>query len=61
MDIDEKKRKIEDVTEQPEQLNVEEILKTHIESSQNIAKLLATLTQKVLSFEKMFNKDLFKY
>jgi hypothetical protein len=60
MDIDEKKRKIEEVSE-AEQLNVEEILKTYIECSQNVAKLLATLTQKVLTFEKMFNKDLFKY
>ena len=59
MDIDEKKRKIEEVQE-AEQLNVEEILKAHIESGQNVAKLLATLTQKVLTFEKMSNKDLFK-
>jgi hypothetical protein len=60
MDIDEKKRKIEEVTETPENLNVEEILKAFIENNTNIAKLLATLTQKVLNFEKMFNKDLFK-
>jgi hypothetical protein len=59
MDIDEKKRKIEEVSE-AEQLNVEEILKTYIECSQNVSKLLAVLTQKVLTFEKMFNKDLFK-
>ena len=59
MDIDEKKRKIEEVAES-EQLNVEEILKAHIDASTNVAKLLATLTQKVLTFEKMFNKDLFK-
>jgi hypothetical protein len=58
MDIDEKKRKIEEI--EPEQLNVEELLKLYVESSTNIAKLLATLTQKVLMFEKMFNKDLFK-
>lgn len=58
MDVDEKKRKLDD--SEPEQLNVEEILKTYIESNQKVAKLLHTLTQKVLTFEKMFNKDLFK-
>ena len=63
MDIDEKKRKIEEVDDSGnsnEQLNVEEILKSFVETNTNVAKLLAVLTQKVLSFEKMFNKDLFK-
>lgn len=58
MDIDEKKRKIEEVEEKP--LNVDEVLKGFVESNTEIAKLLMTLTQKVLNFEKMFNKDLFK-
>ena len=58
MDIDEKKRKIDEVEEKP--LNVDEVLKCYVESNTNMAKLLLTLTQKVLTFEKMFNKDLFK-
>lgn len=58
MDIDEKKRKIDEVEEKP--LNVDEVLKSFVESNTEIAKLMLTLTQKVLTFEKMFNKDLFK-
>ncbi len=59
MDIDEtKKRKIDEP--EPENIDLETVLKAYIESSQNIAKLLAVLTQKVLGFEKVFNKDLFK-
>lgn len=58
MDIDEtKKRKIE---ETPENLDLETVLKAHIESTQNMAKLIAILTQKLLNLEKVFNKDLFK-
>lgn len=58
MDIDQKKRKVEE-DETVENIDLEAVLKAHIESSQNIAKLLAILTQKILGFEKVFNKDLF--
>lgn len=59
MDIDEtKKRKVDD--KEVESIDLEAILKGHIESSQNLAKLIAVLTQKVLAFEKVFSKDLFK-
>ena len=58
MDVDEtKKRKIEEV---PENVDLEVVLKAYIESSQNMAKLIAVLAQKVVGFEKVFNKDLFK-
>ncbi len=58
MDIDEtKKRKIEEV---PENVDLETVLKAYIESSQNMAKLIAVIAQKVVGFEKVFNKDLFK-
>ena len=56
MDIDEsKKRKLEEV----ENLDVEVVLKAHMESTQNLLKLMAVLAQKVVGFEKVFNKDLF--
>lgn len=58
MDIDQKKRKVEE-NEEVEKLDLETVLKAHIESTQNIAKLLNILTQKILGFEKVFNKDLF--
>jgi len=59
MDIDEtKKRKMEE--EKPESIDLESVLKAYIENAQNLAKLLAILTQKVVSMENMFNKDLFK-
>jgi len=59
MDIDEqKKRKIEEVKE--ENIDLETVLKAYIETSQNMAKLIAILAQKVVGFEKVFNKDLFK-
>jgi len=58
MDIDEtKKRKIE---EEKDQIDLESVLKAYIESSQNMAKLIAIMAQKVVGFEKLFNKDLFK-
>ena len=56
MDIDEsKKRKLEEV----ENLDVEVVLKAHMESTQNLLKLMAVIAQKVVGFEKVFNKDLF--
>jgi len=59
MDIDgEKKRKIEEV--QPENLDLESVLKNYIKSTEDISKVLAILTQKVIALEKVFNKDLFK-
>lgn len=59
MDIDEtKKRKIDEPVQ--ENIDLEAVLKAYIENSQNMAKLIAVLTQKVLGFEKVFNKDLFK-
>lgn len=59
MDIDDaKKRKIDD--KEVENLDLETVLKAYIESSQNMAKLIAILAQKVVGFEKVFNKDLFK-
>lgn len=59
MDIDEtKKRKVEE--KEVESIDLEAILKAHVESSQNMAKLLAVLTQKILAFERVFSKDLFK-
>lgn len=59
MEIDEpKKRKIEE--EALEILDLENLLKAYIDNSQKIAKLLAFVTQKVLVFEKVFNKDIFK-
>ena len=59
MDIDEtKKRKIED--KEVENIDLEAVLKAHVESSQNMAKLLAIIAQKVVGFEKLFNKDIFK-
>ncbi len=58
MDIDEtKKRKVDS---EPENIDLETVLKAHIESSQNMAKLIAVLAQKLVGFEKVFNKDLFK-
>ena len=57
VDNPEKKRKVEEETKE---LNVDEVLKTYIDTNTDIARLLATLTQKLLAFEKMFNKDLFK-
>ena len=61
MDIDEtKKRKIEEGEKEPENIDLESVLKAYIESSQNMAKLLAIIAQKVVGFEKVFNKDLFK-
>jgi hypothetical protein len=61
MDIDEtKKRKIEELPAEPENLDLETVLKAYIDSSQNMAKLIAILAQKVVGFEKVFNKDLFK-
>ena len=57
MDID-KKRKIDE--EPVENVDLETVLKAHIESSQNMAKLIAVIAQKVVGFEKVFNKDLFK-
>lgn len=60
MDVDEtKKRKVEE-EEKPEVLELETVLKAHLESQQNLVKLLALLAQKVVGLEKMFNKDLFK-
>lgn len=60
MDIDEtKKRKIEEIPE-PENIDLDSVLKSYIESSQNLAKLVAVLAQKVITLEKVFNKDLFK-
>ena len=59
MDVDDvKKRKID--TKEAENIDLESVLKAHVESSQNMAKLLAVLAQKVVGFEKVFNKDLFK-
>jgi hypothetical protein len=59
MDIDEsKKRKIEE--KEPETVDLETVLKAHVESSQNMAKLIAIMAQKVVGFEKLFNKDIFK-
>lgn len=58
MDID-KKRKIEEEPV-PENVDLESVLKAYIESSQNMAKLIAVIAQKVVGFEKVFNKDLFK-
>lgn len=59
MDIDEtKKRKIEE--KEVENIDLESVLKAHVESSQNMAKLIAIIAQKVVGFEKVFNKDLFK-
>jgi hypothetical protein len=43
-----------------ETIDLETVLKAHVESSQNIAKLLAIIAQKLVGFEKLFNKDLFK-
>ena len=61
MDIDEtKKRKVEEAVPKPEIVDLEAILKAHVESSQNMAKLIAILTQKVLTVENVFSKDLFK-
>ena len=58
MDIDEtKKRKVDEI---PESVDLETVLKAYIESSQNMAKLIAVLAQKIVTFEKVFNKDLFK-
>lgn len=57
MDID-KKRKIDE--EPVENVDLETVLKAYIESSQNMAKLIAVIAQKVVGFEKVFNKDLFK-
>lgn len=58
MDIDEsKKRKVD---AEPENIDLESVLKAHIESTQNMAKLIAVLAQKLVGFEKVFNKDLFK-
>lgn len=60
MDIDEtKKRKVDEVVPESEVVDLESILNAHIESSQNMAKLIVILTQKVLAFEKVFSKDLF--
>ncbi len=59
MDIDEtKKRKVE--SKEVDHIDLETVLKTYIESSQNMAKLIAVLAQKVVGFEKVFNKDIFK-
>jgi len=59
MDIDEpKKRKVDE--KEVENVDLETVLKAYIESSQNMAKLIAVITQKVVGFEKVFNKDLFK-
>ena len=59
MDVDEtKKRKIEEETEVP--LNLDEFFKTYVESQNTMAKLLFTLSQKVITLEKVFNKDLLK-
>lgn len=61
MDIDEtKKRKIDDEPEAPQNLDLEAVLKAYIEGNQNLAKVIAILAQKVIGFEKVFNKDLFK-
>ncbi len=59
MDIDEtKKRKIEE--KEVENIDLETVLKAYIEASQNMAKLIAIIAQKIVGFEKVFNKDLFK-
>lgn len=59
MDIDEtKKRKIEE--KESENIDLEAVLKAYIDNANNMAKLLAVLAQKVVGFEKVFNKDLFK-
>lgn len=59
MDVDEvKKRKIEG--KEVENIDLETVLKAYVETSQNMAKLIAVLAQKVVGFEKVFNKDLFK-
>ena len=61
MEVDgEKKRKIEEVQEEPENLDLEQVLKDFIENNTKLAKVIAVLAQKTLTFEKMFNKDLFK-
>lgn len=57
MDID-KKRKIEEVVE-PENLDLETVLKAYSESTANLLKVIVILTTKVISLEKVFNKDLF--
>jgi len=62
MDIDSeetKKRKLEE--DEPKSiLDLDKVLKEHLESTQNMVKLLNYLAIKVIGFEKLFNKDLFK-
>jgi len=59
MDIDEKKRKIEEI-EEPQVVNLDEVLKEYNESNVKMCKLIALLTHKIVNLEKVFNKDLFK-
>ena len=60
MDVDEtKKRKMEEIPEQ-ENIDLETTLKAYITANENMAKLVAVLAQKIVTFEKVFNKDLFK-
>jgi hypothetical protein len=57
MDIDEnKKRKVDS---EPEALELEGVLKAYIKSGEDMAKVVAILAQKIMGFEKVFNKDLF--
>ena len=53
-----KKRKVEEVENQT--MNLDKILKDHIESTQNLARLISVLTQKIIVIEKVFSRDLFK-
>jgi len=59
MDIDEKKRKIEEVIE-PANLDVDTILKSYLDITKQLLQLVAVLSQKVVGFEAVFNKDLFQ-
>lgn len=63
MDMDEdrelKRVKVEEV-EEVESLELEVVLKQYIEAQQQLVKLLLVIGQKVVGFEKVFSKDLFK-
>ena len=54
-----KRVKVEEV-EEVESLELEVVLKQYIEAQQQLVKLLLVIGQKVVGFEKVFSKDLFK-
>lgn len=59
MDIEDKKRKVEEISEN-EVIDLEVVLRECVDSNLKLCKLIALVAQKVVTLEKVFNKDFFK-